>query len=101
MAFEIVATAAFERDYDSALAYLTYQLASPQAAPGLMDAMDESASRLAENPRINPVSSKPSLERLGYREERVGGYIVLYRIEDDAVVFKRMFHASQDYERYV
>lgn len=101
MALSFVATQAFERDYDSALAYLTYELASPHAAMSLMDAMDRSVDKICAHPEIDHVSTKPSLARLEYREERVKGYVMLYRIEDKAIVAKRLFHSSQDYERYV
>ena len=41
------------------------------------------------------------LARLEYREELVSGYAMLYRIEGDAIVAKRLFHATQDYESCV
>lgn len=101
MAYSFVATAAFERDYDEALAYLIYNLNSPQAAKNLLDAMDASIEKISENPLINAVSHKPSLEALGYREEFVMRYVMLYRVEDDSVVAKRLFHMAQDYESYI
>lgn len=101
MALDFVATAAFEKDYDNALAYITYQLGSPHAALNLMDAMDVSIERITEFPEINAVSQKPTLQRLGYREEIIGGYVMLYRIEENAIVAKRLFHMTQDYESYV
>lgn len=101
MAHSFVATQAFERDYDSALAYITYELASPQAAVDLMDAMDRSVEKILAYPEINHISTKPSLARLEYREERVRGYVMLYKIEGEVVVAKRLFHGSQDYESYV
>ena len=101
MAHDFVATAAFERDYDNALAYITYELGAPAAATRMMDAMDASIAKIADNPLINAVSRKPSLAALEYREEFVGNFVMLYRIEDDTVVAKRLFHARQDYESYV
>lgn len=80
MVLSLVATQAFERDYDSVLAYLTYELASPQAAVSLIDAMEKSVAKICTNPKIDHVSLKPSLARLGYLEERVRGYVTLYRI---------------------
>lgn len=101
MALSFTATAAFERDFDSILAYLTYELASPQTAMKLMDAVGESIERIRENPKIDHISTKPTLEQLEYHEEFVRGYVMLYKIEDGGIVAKRMFHHSQDYESYV
>lgn len=101
MALSFVATQAFERDYDAALAYLTYELASPRAAVSLMNAMEKSVEKICANPCIDHVSTKPSLARLEYREELVGNYVMLYKIEDEAIVAKRLFHGSQDYENYL
>ena len=101
MAYSFVATDAFERDYDSALAYIAYELGAPKATGRMMDAMDASIQKIAGNPFLNAVSRKPTLEALAYREEFIGNYVMLYRIEEDAVVAKRLFHMSQDYESYV
>ncbi|MBQ9955220.1 MAG: type II toxin-antitoxin system RelE/ParE family toxin [Eggerthellaceae bacterium] len=99
--YSLVVTAAFERDYDDALAYLTYNLKSPQAATRLMDEMDKAFAQIAGNPLINAISRKPSLARLEYREQRAANYVLLYGIEGDDVVVKRLFHMSQAYEEYV
>lgn len=94
-------TEAFERDYDEIIAYLVYRLKSPQAAQNLLDAMDTSIRKISDNPFLNAVSRKPTLEKLEYREEFVGNYVLLYSVEEDRVVAKRLFHMTQDYERYV
>ena len=101
MAASFVATEAFERDYDSALAYITYNLGAPAAAARMVDAMDESVGKVADSPFLNAVSTKPTLAALEYREEFVGSYVMLYMVEVDIVVAKRLFHMSQDYESYV
>ena len=101
MAHSFVATDAFERDYDSALAYIAYNLGSPMAATRMMDAMESSIEKIEDNPFLNAVSTKPTLEALEYREEFVGNYVMLYRVEGGTVVAKRLFHMSQDYESYV
>ena len=101
MAHSFVATEAFERDYDSALAYIAYELGAPRAASRMIDMMQRSVDKITENPLINAVSAKSTLEALEYREELVGNYVMLYRVEGDAIVAKRLFHMSQDYESYV
>ena len=101
MAYSFDATEAFERDYDSALAYITYELGSPQAAMRMIDTMERSIEKISNNPYLNAVSSKPTLASLSYREEFVGRYVLLYSVEGSRVVAKRLFHMSQDYETYV
>ena len=68
-----VATEAFERDYDSALAYISYDLGSLRAAARMMDAMNASIAKLQGNPLLSAISTMPTLEVLEYREELVGG----------------------------
>ena len=101
MAYSFVATDAFERDYDSALAYIAYELGAPKAASRMIDLMQQSVDRIAENPYLSAISTKPTLEALEYREEFVGNYVMLYKVEGADVVAKRLFHMSQDYESYV
>ena len=102
MTYRFVATAAFVRDYDSVLAYLVYEAHSPKAAVRLIDEMDHSIEKISRNPLLNAISAKPTLAALEYREELVGNYVLLYRIEEEGlVVAKRLFHMSQDYERYI
>ena len=67
----------------------------------MMDAMDRSIDRIAGNPYVNAVSSNPTLAALGYREEFVGNYVLLYAVEGNHIVAKRLFHLRQDYESYV
>ena len=101
MAYNFVATDAFERDYDSALAYIAYELGAPKAASRMVDMMQRSVDKITEDPFLNVVSTKPTLEALEYREEFVGSYVMLYKVEGDDIVAKRLFHMSQDYESYV
>ena len=101
MAHSFYATEAFERDYDSALAYIAYELSAPKAAARMIDVMQRSIDTISDNPILNAVSTKPTLAALGYREEFVGNYVMLYKVEGEGVVAKRLFHMSQDYESYV
>ena len=101
MAYSFVATDAFERDYDSALAYIAYELGAPKAAGRMVDTMQRSVDKITDNPFINAISAKPTLESLEYREEFVGNYVMLYRVEGGDIVAKRLFRMSQDYGSYV
>ena len=101
MTCSFVATEAFERDYDSALAYIAYELGAPMATVHMIDLMESSIQKISENPCINAPSTKPTLKKLEYCEESVGNYVMLYKVEDGAIVAKRLFYTSQDYESYV
>ena len=54
---------------------------------------------IAAFPAIKAVSKKPELRRLGYREYFGENYVIVYRVQEDAVYLLRLFHQSQDYER--
>lgn len=97
MAYEFVATAAFEKDYDDALAYLIYKLKAPHAALRLMETMEASITRITDNPPINAVSTNPVLHGRDYRVELVLHYVMIYQLDDDRVIALRLFHETQDY----
>ena len=101
MAYEIIYTETFEREYDEILQYLVMRLHTPQAAQALMTALDDTCSLLADNPELKALSSKPMLEELGFREWLVKNYVVVYRAEDDFLYLEHIFHQSQDFEMLV
>lgn len=90
-------TNAFEQDYDRIVAYIAHDLKSPQTAASLMDEVEYAASTLAANPWMHAVSKRPLLAKLQYREHFVKHHVILYKIEDDTVVFGRMHHQTRNY----
>lgn len=101
MAYEIVATATFEDEYDRIVRYHLEVLQTPQGARNLVDAMDAMADRLSGNPKMMAISRKERLLGLELREYPVRNYVVVYRIEGDAVYLEHMFHQTQDFENLV
>lgn len=101
MGYSVNRTEAFEADLESAAFYLTAQLHSPQAARALFDAIEKAIGILGEVPFIHALSRKPHLRESGCREHPVESYVVVYRVEGDEVVFLRLFHQRQLYDRAV
>lgn len=67
----------------------------------MLNAVGRAAEILERTPYINAVSQEISKEGLDYRKCLVLGYIIVYKVTRDEVIFLRMFHQSQDYERHV
>lgn len=101
MAYTVIESPQFVRDYDSILEYLMLEVKSPAAAMNLIDEMDEVIATLEDNPYINALSRKSALESMDLREHYLSRYVVLYVVLDSRTVeLNRMFHQSQDYERF-
>jgi toxin ParE1/3/4 len=66
---------------------------NPDAAQSLKDALEQSAERLGAHPYLHRVGREP-----GTRESVVHpNYILIYRVEADAVRVLRVLHARQQY----
>lgn len=98
MAYEVIPTEPFEREYDGIVQYLVVGLRAPDAARRLLSGMEKAREVLSDNPRIRAVSRKPLLEALELREYHVCNYVVVYRIEGEKVFLLHMFHQRQDFE---
>ena len=102
MVYNVVRTDSFENDYDRILGYLCHVLNSPSAASRLMDEVGHAAEAVEHTPFVRTISSKPHLAERELREYFILGYVIVYQVIGDQVVFVRMFHQSQlyDSERY-
>ena len=101
MAYDIVRTDAFEADVLDTIDYLTEHLSSFQAAERLIARMDEAVDTLRKLPFLYSASGKPELSRLDCREVFIGGYSLVYCVEEDSVLLLRLIHQSQDPARIV
>jgi len=101
MAYRVLYTDSFEREYDEIVCYHIDHIKSPKAAADFVDAMDHALSLLAEMPAANAISTKPGFYGLELREHLVKNYVLVYRIEEDAVYLLHLFHQSQDFARYL
>jgi plasmid stabilization system protein ParE len=98
MAYKAIATRAFERDLNRILSYYS---ALPNAADELTVELEKAISVLIEMPELNAPMRFVSDSGRKYRRHLVKRYLVVYRVEGDVVYFARLFHQSQDYERYL
>ena len=101
MGYNVERTDAFEADLDATTRYLIGQLCSVQAAVSLYDAIEEAIVALGETPFIHALSRKPSLHEAACREHPVKNYVIVYRVVGDEVVFLRLFHQTQLYDRLI
>lgn len=78
------------RDRENQLAYVGER--NPGAAIEIGDAVEAAARRLVDHPRIGRLGRVH-----GTRELVVGGtaYLIIYRLELDAVVILRLLHGAQ------
>lgn len=90
-----------QADYEDIVRYLLVDLASPQAARRFADEFDEKIAAVCAHPKMYPLGRMPEVSARGYRVMPVMRYVVLYALRDDVVVVAHIFHATQDYARYV
>ncbi len=100
MAYEVVYEASFGRDLLGTVDYLAKDLASPQAAKKLVDAIDRAVSTLAATPHAHAISLKPIMQAHELRECLVRNYTIVYRVDDDSRIVRlhRLFHQTQQYD---
>ena len=101
MAYSVIRTDEFEREYDSTIVYLIETLKSPAAARNLSDAVLKALKELADNPFLHSLSRRPLLNDLELRERPVRTYTIVYRVANDCVYLEHLFHQTQDYGRLV
>jgi toxin ParE1/3/4 len=82
---------AAERDLDEIYLYIAAD--SIKAADGLLMRLLDAESRLLEFPEIG--QARPDL-RPGLRHWPVGNFLILYRVDDDAITVVRVLHGARD-----
>lgn len=98
MAFTVERTDSFEHDLDGVIAYLVDDLKAPNAALNLLNAVEDAIALLGEMPYLHSLSTKKGLETGFCREHLVKNHVIVYRAEDNRVIFLRLFHQQQFYE---
>lgn len=98
MAYSLVFAPEFENDLDAIVDYHVNRLFAPKAAQTLLNDLDDAIDLLQRFPTINAISDKPLLSSLGYREQHVRKYVVLYRFDGETIFVMRMFHLTQNFE---
>ncbi|WP_421934002.1 type II toxin-antitoxin system RelE/ParE family toxin [Phenylobacterium sp.] len=79
--------------HDLSNVWLTIALDNPNAADRVVSRIYDAEERLADFPELGRVRPEllPDL-----RSWAVGDYVILYRIEPDAVVIVRILHGARD-----
>jgi len=97
MTYKLFVDAGFEEDLNETLRYLRTVLHSQRAAQSLFEKVNDVMNLICQFPTINAISEKPLLAQRGYREQIVGNYIIVYRLDKDTVFVARLFHATQNF----
>lgn len=97
MAYKILITEKAEQDLDGIIQYLVGKLCNPDAAIHLLDAVEQLYGRLSETPFMYALCSHSLLSDREYRKAVLGGYLMLYRVEENTVFVERYFSDLEDY----
>lgn len=98
MEYSVRVTEAFEDDLFDVLAYLIETCGANGAAERVLQEVDSAKALLAVQPFIRAESRKARLRDISYCEYFIMGYVIVYRIAGDEVLFLRFFHQTQLYE---
>ena len=103
MAYEVVFDPQVTAHVDEVVGYLTDVLASPAAAAGFLNGLDEVVERLESLPLSYPHPFDARLAAREYRKALVGNYVLLFRVEETGdgsgvVCVTNLFHGSQNYQ---
>ena len=103
MRYEVIVTPAAEADYAEIVRYLGDVLHSRQAVMSFIERLAEVLQNLQENPGMYALSRDAALQARGYHTFSVKKYVALYLIDEEhkKVWIARIFHGSQNYERYL
>jgi len=84
-------------DLDSIFDYISQD--KQTAAAKLLEKIENSILKLAENPRMGTVlpTNDLSLVEPGYRRIVVQPYLIFYRIGNDEIFIARVLHSRQDW----
>ena len=101
MGYKLQITESAEKDLDDILTYIMGELDNMEAALHLADEIDQRYIKLEENPYLYEECRDPRLKLLGYRKVVLGGYLMIYRVDQaqETVYIERYFGHLQDYAK--
>ena len=99
MIYDLHITGSAENDINEAADYIEYVLKNPQAADGLLDAVEETLPTLIDKPKRNMIVSDPVLSAWGVRFVQIKNYLAFYIVDDDAahVIIVRFLYEKRDW----
>lgn len=100
MGYSVRVTEHAHDDLDQIFSYIVEELSNPPAALAFLTAVERVYEKLAETPNMYGLCQKPLLSRRGYRKAPIGGYLMIYKVDEDAnlVYVERFFSHLEDYE---
>ena len=103
MVYSVVVTDAAACDLDSILNYLVEQLHTPKAAVDLMTEYNEILDNLERYPYMFEESRISVRRKATYHKILLGKYVGLYQVDETekCVTIARIFHGSQNYQKYL
>ena len=101
MGYSVRVTEHAHDDLAQIISYIVDELSNPPAALTLLNAVEHVYEKLAETPSMYSLCQKPLLSRRGYRKAPIGGYLMIYKVDEDAklVYIERFFSHLEDYEK--
>lgn len=99
MDYKLRITEKAEQDLDAILSYIMMDLGNMEAALHLADEVERRYALLLTNPHLYEVCHQPLLRRPQYRKVVIGGYLMIYRIDEpqSTIYIERFFSDLQDY----
>ena len=100
MGYRIKVTEHAHNDLDQIVSYIVEELGNPPAALSLLATVENVYEKLAETPNMYSLCLKPLLSRQGFRKAPISGYLMIYKVDEDAkiVYIERFFSHLEDYE---
>ncbi len=83
MKYAIFIAPSAERDIRDAADYIEHVLLNPEAASGLLDALEAAAVSLRENPLRREPAIDPVLRAWGIRFMRIGNYLAFFTVDEE------------------
>lgn len=99
MGYKLQITNKAEQDLDEILDYIITELCNMEAALHLADEVERHYNMILDNPYLYVECQQPLLRNLHYRKIVMGGYLAIYRIDEqnNIIYIERFFSDLQDY----
>ncbi len=101
MAYDVLWSSRAKNDVVKIISFLEHDAYNPHAAREHLDAFCALFDALAETPELYAVSPTGPLNSRNYRKALVKNYVVIYSFDGNVVIIRRVFHARQNYAKYM
>lgn len=99
MVYKLQITEKAEHDLDAILGYIMTELCNMEAALHLADEVERHYNLLLKNPLLYEECHQSLLRKYHYRKVVIGGYLMIYRVDEavNVIYVERFFSDLQDY----